>query len=1200
MASTSLQPLRLHFLGDFRIVSGEEVVSGIDTPRLQSLLAYLVMHSGIPQPRSHLAFTFWLDSTESQARTNLRKQLHYLRRALPDADRFVYADAQVLEWRSDAPFTLDVTEFESAITDAEKVEQDDDQALLQSSLERAVDLYRGDLLPGSYEDWALAERERLRQRVAWALDKLILVLEGQRAYQLAIRYAQRLLQHDPWHEGTYRHLMRLHALNGDRARALRAYHTCATVLQRELGVEPSPETREAYERLLALDVRPVPAPEAPHSALPLIGRKGEWAQLQAAWRSAFTGQPHLVLIDGEEGIGKTRLAEELLRWANQQGIPTASARCYASEEGLAYAPVAAWLRIGPLRAALSTLDEVWLGEVARLLPELLVERPEIAAPGPLTETWQLQRFFDALARPFFAVRQLLLFLDDMQWCDRETLVWLATLLRVNPSAGSGEKRPAALLLVGTIQGEDRPEEGLLSSLLADLRHSGRLTEMKLGPLNSDQSALLAAHVAGHKVDLVQARELYRETEGNPLFLIESLRAGQWDHEQALGVENPVVESSLQPLPAAMRAAISARLGRLSPEARELVNVAAVIGREFTFDVLASVAQAPGQDFEEGTLICALDELWQRHIVREQGEDAYDFQHDKIRQVAYYELSGLRRRHLHRQVAQALEALYGAVPVPGPDQSGNTVMGRIAVHFEKGSLPDRALPYYICAAHQAARIYANHQAEGLYRRAMTLATQLDRPALELVHLYQSCGSVLELDGRYAEAIQVYCDLQSLARERGDQAMEAVAVAHLVTAYVQPTDQHNPELTGPLIERGLALAREIGDHHQESRLLWSKMVSASQYGAAGEAQAAGEASMALAREHGLHDRLGYVLNDLALNLRLSGKLERGQACAEEARALFREQGNLLMLADNLNQQAAIDLFHLDFKSALQRIAESNEVSWKINNGWNLSLAALLRGLVHGALGDWGAALANLEVCLQFGEGSGSVVTLTSAPAELGRLLRCVGQIEDAWALHKKAHEASLRRAPYLLRAIESQLAMDAFAAGRVEEGSRWLRSVWDREPCGEIGTAWHVLADPATAAVREAEWTGAWDLATGRVEQALAEANRRRLTFYEPLLRYEHGRCLEALKRFEEADGSYQEALTAAKANGLLPVQWQVHAGLARLYAAQGPASRADAERAAAVRIVLKIADSLIEPGQRESLLSTPAVRVVVAAAQRRQS
>ena len=166
------------------------------------------------------------------------------------------------------------------------------------------------------------------------------MLEEQRDYPAAIRSAQRLLRHDPLHEATYRRLIRLHALNGDRAGALRVYHTCTTVLQRELDVEPSAATREAYEQLLGAESRPSPAAPATTAFSPLVGREREWAQMLRAWRAvAAGGAPHVVMLRGEAGIGKTRLAEELLQWAARQGIASASARCYAAEGELAYAPV---------------------------------------------------------------------------------------------------------------------------------------------------------------------------------------------------------------------------------------------------------------------------------------------------------------------------------------------------------------------------------------------------------------------------------------------------------------------------------------------------------------------------------------------------------------------------------------------------------------------------------------------------------------------------------------------------------------------------------------------------------------------------------------------------------------------------------------------------------------------------------------------
>src|SRR5260370_5771155 len=155
----------------------------------------------------------------------------------------------------------------------------------------------------------------------------------------------------------------------------------------------------------------------------------------------------MMVLTGEAGIGKTRLAEELLGWVGRQGMPSAYARCSAAEGELAYAPVATWLRADPCRGALSRLTDIWLTEVTRCVPDLLVERPELAPPGPLTEAWQRQRLFEALARAILGARQpLLLLLDDLQWSDRETLKSLHFLLHF--------ASPHLLLLVGPL----RPEE----------------------------------------------------------------------------------------------------------------------------------------------------------------------------------------------------------------------------------------------------------------------------------------------------------------------------------------------------------------------------------------------------------------------------------------------------------------------------------------------------------------------------------------------------------------------------------------------------------------------------------------------------------------------------------------------------------------------------------------------------------------------
>src|SRR6266542_5623749 len=211
--------LHIQLLGDFHLVYGDKPVTDVTTGRLQSLLAYLLLHHGATQPRQHLAFLFWPDSTEAQARNNLRQALHQLRHALPDAEHFLYADTTTLCWRSDASFSLDVADFAYALAMVDEAERIANPAGLRAALEQAVNLYRGDLLPSCYDEWIAPERERLREQSLQVLERLIRLLEEQREYTAAIHYAQRLLRYDPRHEDTYLCLIRLHSLNSDRAGA---------------------------------------------------------------------------------------------------------------------------------------------------------------------------------------------------------------------------------------------------------------------------------------------------------------------------------------------------------------------------------------------------------------------------------------------------------------------------------------------------------------------------------------------------------------------------------------------------------------------------------------------------------------------------------------------------------------------------------------------------------------------------------------------------------------------------------------------------------------------------------------------------------------------------------------------------------------------------------------------------------------------
>lgn len=743
-------PLHLSLLGDFLLLSGETSVTTVTVPRVQSLLAYLVLHRRAPQDRAHLAFLFWPDSTEAQAHTNLRQLLYHLRQAFPNADHFLHTDRQHLHWQPapDVTVTLDVEEFERALAAAEQAEQGQDPAEIRQTLWQATNLYRGTLMPSCYDEWIFAERDRLHQMFLQAAERLMALLEQERAYSAAITVAQRLLRHDTLHEATYRQLMRLQALCGDRAAALRTYYTCASRLERELGTAPSEATRQVYQLLVQQDTTPgeVLHSRAPQRTAPLIGRRVQWQHLQAAWHKATEGHPHLVLLSGEAGIGKTRLAEELEAWVSRQGLTTASARCYVAEGHLPYAPVTIWLRTEALHADILTLDPIWLTEVARLLPELLAERPDVPHPTELREGWQRQRFFEALAHALLSARQpLLLVLDDLHWCDTETLEWLHYLVRFAPRA--------RFLVIGTVRAEEvLPGHALMANLRlwqpADL-----VTELPLELLSASETIALAEQVAGHPLDAAVITTLHHETEGNPLFVIEMVRAGtlepqKQEHPELPSIDQPrpLLAQPASPLPPTIHAVLAARLAQLSQEARELASLAAVIGREFSFTLLSRASGAP-----EEALVRGLDELWQRRMVREQGAAAYDFSHEQLRQEVLTSLSAAHRRLLHRRVAEALAS------AAADEQDAASF--QIAAHYEQAGLPEQAIPYYVRAGEAARRVYAHEEALAALQRAATLLASLTHTPQDLswqmaATVYEQQGDILERIGRHQEAEHAY--------------------------------------------------------------------------------------------------------------------------------------------------------------------------------------------------------------------------------------------------------------------------------------------------------------------------------------------------------------------------------------------------------------------------------------------------------------
>src|SRR3982750_1784250 len=259
--------MQIRLFGNFRISVAGSPVTSVNTNRLQSLIAYLILHCDTPQSRERLAFTLWPGSRESQARTNLRQLLHNLKRALPEECNSLLMDHFTVHWVKDDSCTVDVLEFQSATSEAAAARAENDRDKELEALTTAAQLYEDDLLPALYEDWIAPVREEYRSRLCIALHRLATLWEEQGQYATAIPWAERLVAMDPLSEAHYQLLIRLHAANHDRASALRAYHQCMRVLRREMGVEPGPATQELFQRILKAEPR-APLESIPGSTLP--------------------------------------------------------------------------------------------------------------------------------------------------------------------------------------------------------------------------------------------------------------------------------------------------------------------------------------------------------------------------------------------------------------------------------------------------------------------------------------------------------------------------------------------------------------------------------------------------------------------------------------------------------------------------------------------------------------------------------------------------------------------------------------------------------------------------------------------------------------------------------------------------------------------------------------------------------------------
>ncbi len=974
--------LQMRLLGGFGLSVAGLRITTIDAPRLQSLLTHLVLHRDVAHPRERLASLFWPESGASQSRTNLRQALHLLRRALPESDRFLAIETRAVRWRADAPLWLDVAEFEQSLARAEEARGAGATDDHRTALESAVALYAGDLVPDCYDDWVVPERDRLHEAFLGAAERLTELLELGRDYRAAIPWARKLLDEDPLNEESCRRLMRLHALCGDRAKALRVYHGYATALARETGVEPSVETRETYERLLESDGTRAPnrTVGSASDASPLVGRSEEWEQLRTAWRRAAEGGALLAVIGGEAGIGKSRLAEELLDWVVHQGIATAATRCYSAAGGLAYAPIIELLRSEAIGSGLRLLGDAWLSELARILPELLDERPEIRAPAPLTDDWQRTRLLDAISHAIDTDgRPLLLVIDDLQWCDGETLGWLHYMLRSRPRS--------QLLVVATARSEELAPDHPAQALLQAARGSGQTVEVELEPLGHADVALLARNVSGSELDEERRELVYRETEGNPLFVVELVRAGLVGGGE---------------LPPRAHSVIEARLTQLSPGALELARLAATVGRAFTFDVLVRASSR-----SEEHVVDALDELWQRRIVRERGAQAYDFSHDKLRDAAYLRTGAARRRMLHRRVAQALERLYAA------DLDG--VSSELAAHYARAGWHGRAIGFYARSAEVALRVYANERAIYLYTRALDLLDAepptRERDERELA-LRTALGAPLVANKGYgaSEVHNVYQRALELCQRLGTRPDPPVLRALALVSLSRGDLARAYGLGEQLLELGEQedepMVRVEGNYVMGVTSFWLGEFGASrdqlERAITDYVPATAHAHLALYSQ----DPRVICLSRLAYTLGYLGEPGRAETTAQEAVRLAEELGHPFSLAYALHFAAWLSLDFGDESRARERAERLAPLAEEQQLGFLQPMGAILRGWMLAEAGRSEEGVDLIRMGLDEYARSGWSLYQPHGLGLLARVCLGAGRFDDARAAILEALELSER--------------------------------------------------------------------------------------------------------------------------------------------------------------------------------------------------
>ena len=940
----------------------------------------------------------------------------------------------------------------------------------------------------------------------------------------------------------------------DAARALHATN--------RLHLDPKPVGIDAHAPVPTASIHSPPGSAfgGASDTTPFVGRNNEFGLLIGLVARLTTGTGYTVLIEGEPGIGKSRLLREVARYTHDQELPTLATNCYEIERATPYQPVIDLVTQALDRvsdAALRALVPVSLAELAALVPEVgerFPDLPQLSNDFPEARQARLSRAVDQLLEASRGERPLVLMVDDIQWADDASAQVFHYLAR--------HAAQRAVLVIFAYRDEAADSDERFAQLLESFRRDTDTRRVSLARLNNaDTESLVAALADARLGGPGLAERLHRETEGNPFFLmsiLQSLSEGETQLE---------ARTSAAPglLPDALRAAVRVRLGHVPKEIRPILETAAVLGRRFDFDSLLDVTQGP-----EAQLLDGLELLVRRRLLREESEGGvYDFSHDKLREVVYRDIGGARRRRLHQSVAEALERL-------GEDATHERD-AQLAEHYDRAHAWSKALRYLVLAGEHSQRLFSMRDALHWLDRAVALAEQhpeaLD--AAQRLALYEQRGAARAQAGQTQGAVADMRRVIDALRAGGEREKTRDAMIQLGMAY-RRADQYD-EATACLTE-ALRESRLMNDERHAADTLYHLGTVAWSTGKNLHAISFHQQAVEIC------ERMGFI--DLVAVQAYHGRGEAHFASAEPLPAiacytrsleLARGIGDKSYESENLMMigHACIGTKGLgDYPRAMANFEAALDIARTADLQWHFGPTLLGIDHVRACTGQYGEAWTGMQKTLRWLESLNQVRYQLIALNGIGHLLLDLGLNE--LAIEHLERGLALGRDTGILfwrASIDTHLAVARSGLGQKVDTSGLQATLEQTRRASERYMMVRCLDGLAEIALAQGDASHC--RAYGDELLAIAEPNG--LRELEAVARRWRGEAMFVEQDYIAAQTELSRAAALAQEIGRVRLQMDTQAALARLLASQGQRDAAQHHRANARAIAQAIETSLESSG-----------------------